>query len=177
MQVIDNSWEAQQQLRQFGTAKSLECLDVLWAWIKMRGHSGLVALQTLSNSGELAAFAVLLSCDLVSQWGLRKSLLLLLPLQAISPSEQQNLLQSACDYAQQNYDSLGLLYFSNKPQIISQLASKYNFSHAWEYVVTVSFPIPEEAVWLLPFQEKDLRYYGGEVELPRILGMLWDCLE
>ncbi|WGK68640.1 hypothetical protein P0082_09140 [Candidatus Haliotispira prima] len=192
LQIIHNEMEAPQELkrlreflREQPDKTQSQCFETLLAWAGMRRDTGPVALALSADpnspgpgSSHPVALAALASCEVVSQWASRQSLQLLLPIYARSPEDLSCLLQLACDYAKQELaeNNSGLLTFSNRASFADEWSRTHNFVRAWEYVITVSFPIPEESVWLLPLQEAELQRHGGEAELPRDLGMLWDCL-
>ncbi len=173
--------QAQELVRLNANSKQTECFNILSNWNQEGRHSQTTTLY-INEPGpgdKLAACAVLCPCDIVTQWGSRHPLHLLLPIYARSRKNVPALLQQACHYSQQKLasENLGILLLISNLEHFAQLNPPQSLIEAWKYVVTVSLTIPEEAVWLLPLQESELQRYGGEVELPRELGLLWDCLE
>ncbi|MEM9423763.1 MAG: hypothetical protein AAF975_03110 [Spirochaetota bacterium] len=166
MAIFSKSLKEAEYFRRRRTAKQLACRDIFLA-------PEYQALGVASGrADDWSAFAVLACCDMVTQWGTRQKMLLFLPLHAEALQEEQKLLQWSCDYARQNHaDKLGLLCLRRKHM------PEYPFRPAWEYALTVSFPIPEEALWVLPLREGELQRHGGEIDLPWGLHALWDCLE
>ena len=120
------------------------------------------------------AIAVVSLCELVSQWAERKKMLLVLPIYQESEADQQNLMDLFCSetLGTNQGNILGLLTFSHKqPNTIGFP----QFVQGWKFVLTVSFPIEEEAIWIMPLNGDALEHRGGEVDLPQALAKVWDC--
>lgn len=158
-----------------------ECLATV---LSLGDTAQVLAWQKQPNSPENGnspagseALAALSPCELVNQWGERKKMLLLLPIFQNSNSAQCQLMEQFIRFHLPNIpEILGLLTLSHKrPDILKERIGTPNFVEGWKFVLTVSFPIEEEAVWLLPLNQDELTRHGGEVDLPQALAKVWNC--
>ena len=124
------------------------------------------------------AIAVVSPCELVSQWAERTKMLLLLPIYQKSETDQQHLMDLFCAemLGINQHEMLGLLTLSHKrPDILKGRVGFPNFVEGWKFVLTVSFPMEEEAIWIMPLNREALERRGGEVDLPQALAKVWNC--